>query len=271
MVLDGPVAAEAPESRPLVTLLAKKKSLDAPARILLGGAEQLKALLVKQEKSSGQVEADTSSSSSKQQPNSTKGSYSEDDFHKELLRLRQNWRLKKVSNTILGDLSYRTAGSLFKQCSGIFEVVKADSKSSSPSASALKVIVPSELEGVAFIQVVILKEFEHLASSTLNGNAFASAGMGEIAGGDTASAGSCSSGDAHWQQVLETAQNVLFCKELFSQLAREAIQLQAPIPHLVVGNQITSSLFPGKYCDTLRVPPRIKLTAKISLHSQVPS
>ena len=29
------------------------------------------------------------------------------DFHFELLRLRQNWRLKKVSNTILGDLSYR--------------------------------------------------------------------------------------------------------------------------------------------------------------------
>ena len=43
----------------------------------------------------------------------------------ELLRLRQNWRLKKVSNTILGDLSYRTAGSNFKQ-SGLFEVIKAD-------------------------------------------------------------------------------------------------------------------------------------------------
>jgi len=31
---------------------------------------------------------------------------------------------------------------------------------------------------------------------------------------------------------------------LFSQLAKEAILLQAPIPHLVVGNQITASLFP---------------------------
>lgn len=30
------------------------------------------------------------------------------DFHIELLRLRQNWRLKKVSNSIIGDLSYRT-------------------------------------------------------------------------------------------------------------------------------------------------------------------
>ena len=36
-----------------------------------------------------------------------------------------NWRLKKVGNSILGDLSYRTAGSQFKQ-SGLFEVSKAD-------------------------------------------------------------------------------------------------------------------------------------------------
>jgi len=30
------------------------------------------------------------------------------DFHIELLRLRQNWRLKKVSTAIIGDLSYKT-------------------------------------------------------------------------------------------------------------------------------------------------------------------
>ena len=33
--------------------------------------------------------------------------------------------------------------------------------------------------------------------------------------------------DQHWQRKLEAAQNVLFCKELFSQLAKEAISLQA--------------------------------------------
>lgn len=48
-----------------------------------------------------------------------------------------------------------------------------------------------------------------------------------------------------WQKTLEFAQNVLFCKELFSQLAREAIQLQAPIPHVVIGNQIRATLLPG--------------------------
>lgn len=48
--------------------------------------------------------------------------------------------------------------------------------------------------------------------------------------------------DMYWQQKLESAQNVLFCKELFSHLAREAVQLHAPIPHMVVANQIMASV-----------------------------
>ena len=30
---------------------------------------------------------------------------------------------------------------------------------------------------------------------------------------------------AYWQNKLESAQNVLFCKELFAQLAKEAVQV----------------------------------------------
>lgn len=48
--------------------------------------------------------------------------------------------------------------------------------------------------------------------------------------------------DMPWQQKLEAAQNVLFCKELFNQLAKEAVQLQASIPHMVIGNQITATV-----------------------------
>lgn len=215
MVLDGPVQAEPVEQKLYVTLLAKKKALDAPSKILMQGAEHLRDL-----------------------QNETKGARSPEDFHIELLRLRQNWRLKKVGNTILGDLSYRTAGSQFKQ-SGVFEVSKADenidplaspsnSTGSAKIKSALKVTVPSELEGIAYIQVTIQRDTEQLVSATLN-----------QFGGVTQKAA-----DLHWQNKLEAAQNVLFCKELFSQLAREAVQLQAPIPHMVVGNQITASLFP---------------------------
>lgn len=78
-------------------------------------------------------------------------------------------------------------------------------------------------------QVVIQKESEQLVSANI-----------------------CQSGgfdpalveDVHWQKKLEHAQNVIFCKELFAQLAKEAIELQAPVPHMVVGNQITCSLSP---------------------------
>lgn len=51
--------------------------------------------------------------------------------------------------------------------------------------------------------------------------------------------------EAYWQQKLEVAQNVLFCKEIFAQLAREAVQSKSSIPHIVVGNQIITNVFPG--------------------------
>jgi mediator of RNA polymerase II transcription subunit 17 len=58
-----------------VALIAKKRSLDAPAKILLAGAEHLRNL----------------------QSESNCNATAKSDFHLELLRLRQNWRLKKVS------------------------------------------------------------------------------------------------------------------------------------------------------------------------------
>ena len=38
----------------------------------------------------------------------TNAKQSHTDFHYELLKLRQNWRLKKVGNVILGDLSFKS-------------------------------------------------------------------------------------------------------------------------------------------------------------------
>ena len=46
MVLDGPVQYEPPEQKPYVSLIAKKRSLDTPAKILLMGAEHLRNLQV---------------------------------------------------------------------------------------------------------------------------------------------------------------------------------------------------------------------------------
>ncbi|CAN8000590.1 unnamed protein product [Ixodes hexagonus] len=219
MVLD-PVSQEPAEHKPVAMLVAKKKALASAAAIILNGAECLRA---------SQAEA---AGRSRLMP----------DFHAELLHMRQNWRLKKVGGTILGDLSYRSAGSRFWQ-SGTFEVSKSaqalaasggsPSELSSvgpPRGSSIKVTLPSELEGISYIQVTIQKDTETIASGQLSINLPQNA---------------FSNPETHWQQRLEAAQNVLFCRELFSQLAREAVQLQPSIPNLVVGNQITTSLFPG--------------------------
>lgn len=216
MVLD-PVQQEPLETKPMVQIYARKKALAGAASVLLTGAERLKT-----------------------SQNEAARNRTTPDFHIELLRLRQNWRLKKVSNTIIGDLSYRTAGSKYTQ-TGTFEVTKAedDEKNISPSSSpvpgatpskansALRVFIPSELQGVAYIEVLCQKDQEDLCSANIN-----LLGSGPPA----------SNPDMHWQQKLEAAQNVLFCKELFNQLAKEAVQLQAPIPHMVVGNQIMATV-----------------------------
>ena len=224
MVLDGPTMYEQPEQKKFVSLLAKKKALDNNvAKILLNGAEHLRSLQnAYRTGPSGGAESGSKAN----------------NFHFELLKLRQHWRLKKVSNTILGDLSFRTAGSQFKQ-SGIFEVIKADeseenaeggnTETHDPAKSVLKVNVPAELEGIAFIQVVIQKESEQLVSTNICQNGTFDPSLVE---------------DVHWQKKLEQAQNVIFCKELFAQLAKEAIELQAPVPHMVIGNQISCSLAP---------------------------
>ena len=44
MVLDGPVQTEPVEQKPFVQLLAMKKALEVPGKILLAGAEYLKGL-----------------------------------------------------------------------------------------------------------------------------------------------------------------------------------------------------------------------------------
>ena len=96
MVLD-PIPQEPPEVKPMAQVYARKKALANAANVLLTGAERLKA------------------SYSEQTTNKS-------DFHFELLKLRRNWRLKKVSNTIIGDLSYRTVNNKFQILESSFTI-----------------------------------------------------------------------------------------------------------------------------------------------------
>ncbi|XP_072021675.1 mediator of RNA polymerase II transcription subunit 17-like [Amphiura filiformis] len=220
MVLD-PVSQEAPppvKQVQIIQLVDKKTSLTSAASILLKGAQ---GMTRPQNVAAGTAKVNQ-----------------ESEFHAALHRLRLHWRLKKVGNNILGDLSFKTAGSRFWH-SGMFEVTKTpeEDMEDTPERKAcpLKVTVPSDLEGTSYIQVLIKEGEAEIAI------AFA-----------IQSSRSKVSEDPHWQERLEAAQNVLFCKEAFAQIAREAVQLKSPIPHLVVGNQIICNIFPGvQLCITL--------------------
>ena len=220
LVLD-PVQQDQSTYKPLAHLVAKKQSLQNASNIILSSVNRLKL---------AQTDLNRSRTA---------------DFQSELKLLRQHWRLKKSGNIILGDLSYRNSGSRFPH-SGTFEVIKNESSTahnSSPNSSTqqtpqnvLDVLIPSDLAGISYLHVSIHRDDKTLYESKLpipNSNSKTSSSSQQL------------SNTTSWQKKLENAQYVLFCKELFSHLAREAVQLQLPIPALVIGNKIIVTLFIG--------------------------
>ncbi|NWY24328.1 MED17 polymerase, partial [Pheucticus melanocephalus] len=220
----------------------KKKSLAGAAQILLKGAERLSKSVAENQENKRQR-----------------------DFNSELLRLRQHWKLRKVGDKILGDLSYRSAGSLFLH-HGTFEVIKNTDidldKKIPEDYCPLDVQIPSDLEGSAYIKVSIQKQAPDI--------------------GDLGTVNlfkrplpKSKPGSAHWQTKLETAQNVLLCKEIFAQLSREAVQIKSQIPHIVVKNQIISQPFPGRKLFKvlwLQLFPQILINVTFfNIHYLVPS
>ncbi|KAA0702463.1 Mediator of RNA polymerase II transcription subunit 17 [Triplophysa tibetana] len=207
-VSQDPNAAKTPQ---VFQLISKKRSLATAAQLLLKGAEKLTKSLAENQEQRRQR-----------------------DFNSELLRLRSQWKLRKVGDKILGDLSYRSAGSLFPH-QGTFEVIKNTDidldKKVPDDYCPLTVQIPSDLEGSAYIKVSIQKQSPDIGDlGTLN--LFRRPPKAKP-------------GSQMWHLRLEAAQNVLLCKEIFAQLSREAVQIKSQIPHIVVKNQIISHPFPG--------------------------
>ncbi|XP_072248140.1 mediator of RNA polymerase II transcription subunit 17 [Leuresthes tenuis] len=207
-VSHDPNAGKTPQ---VFQLISKKKSLATAAQLLLKGAEKLNKSLAENQENRRQR-----------------------DFNSELLRLRSQWKLRKVGDKILGDLSYRSAGSLFPH-HGTFEVIKNTDidpdKKIPDDYCPLDVQIPSDLEGSAYIKVSIQKQAPDIGDlGTVN----------LFRRPQKIKAGAQS-----WHVKLEGAQNVLLCKEIFAQLSREAVQIKSQIPHIVVKNQIISQPFPG--------------------------
>uniref|UniRef100_A0A673BAP0 Mediator of RNA polymerase II transcription subunit 17 n=1 Tax=Sphaeramia orbicularis TaxID=375764 RepID=A0A673BAP0_9TELE len=207
-VSQDPTAGKTPQ---VFQLISKKKSLATAAQLLLKGAEKLSKSVAENQENRRQR-----------------------DFNSELLRLRSQWKLRKVGDKILGDLSYRSAGSLFPH-HGTFEVIKNTDidldKKIPEDYCPLDVQIPSDLEGSAYIKVSIQKQAPDIGDlGTVN--LFRRQPKTKA-------------GTQPWHVKLEAAQNVLLCKEIFAQLSREAVQIKSQIPHIVVKNQIISQPFPG--------------------------
>ncbi|XP_028816946.1 mediator of RNA polymerase II transcription subunit 17 isoform X2 [Denticeps clupeoides] len=212
MALD-PVSQDntATKTPQVLQLVSKKRALATAASVLLKGAERLSKSVCENQENRRQR-----------------------DFNSELLRLRSQWKLRKVGDKILGDLSYRSAGSLFPHL-GTFEVIKNTDidldKKIPEDYCPLTVQIPSDLQGSAYIKVSIQKQAPDIGDlGTVN--LFRKQSKTKA-------------GSQSWHAKLEAAQNVLLCKEILAQLSREAVQIKSQIPHIVVKNQIISQPFPG--------------------------
>lgn len=207
---------------------AKKKGLNAAAEILLSGEKRLKT--------------------------AGEEALRDMNFHFQLLKLRKYWRVRKVGTKVLGDLSYRTAGSDFWH-SGNFEVLKKtldDCEEQQPPnpysnsnarifknkiAYPFEVEVGADLKGSATLRFSICRK---------NLKAFGSDNQVSPQSSFSVNEPLTNYNDPAWHKTLCAAQHVLYCRELFNCLAKEAVQLRTSCtltPFLVVGNKIIASIF----------------------------
>ncbi|KAK3740068.1 hypothetical protein QZH41_011402, partial [Actinostola sp. cb2023] len=219
MVLD-PVTQSQATPKPTVQLLAKRKNLSSAADIIAQGTKRMETAV--QERVDQQLR---------------QGGQKLEDFHSELIGLRQRWKLKKTGSSIMGDLTYRSAGSQFWN-PGLFEVSKANQaeEEESPSnclndSSLLEVKVGSDLEGVASVTVSICET--GASQETVKVQPRILARVQDLSNAPV------------WQRKLKSAQENIFCKELFTQLSHEAYNNRGPIINTVMGNEIRTEVFPG--------------------------
>lgn len=248
MIFDA-VQSQPTDQRPIVALMAKKKALQMASQMLLDGANRLRSVTNSRSQDGISSVIDnwmqTASSSSP-----THSQQDQPSFYSELREMRKTWRLKKLGNTIIGDLSYFRAVGVRFTPSTRFEVIKTSAGDRGPKNQALAVKLPPDLEGRAYIQVSIVKDDKILVdlSSSANGRYYEPAQ------------------ECSWQEKLELAQNVLFCKELFCHLANQAVQYQHVIPTTVNGNQIIIAIFPDVklYITLVHYTPNTKSTRQLS-------
>ncbi|XP_037935698.1 mediator of RNA polymerase II transcription subunit 17-like [Teleopsis dalmanni] len=166
-----------------------------------------------------------------------KGQRTPINYYQNLQRLVNNWGGFHEGKRIFGRLKSLSENSDYVN---IFEVVKSvtpindDKPTTSKNAvnnveTNLKVILPPELMGVAYLHIQITHEYVDCFRTALNN---------VVPQEDNVEG-------EEWEKTLQQAQNVLTSRELFDYLASETVTLTAVTPHLVMDNIILLTIHPG--------------------------
>jgi hypothetical protein len=169
--------------------------------------------------------------------------YCSNRFHLDLFKARQVWKIKKKGNKFIGDLGYRSVGCIdpFNQMRPNFEIIK----NNKDTKKFIKVLIPEEYRGTAFINVKIEKTSNE---SMINPSKTNKKGTRKLKKQqfdsnfslfslpDCVMASRCklpnksddpdndstqNNNNLSWHDSLERAQNVNYCKEIFNKLVRE--------------------------------------------------
>ena len=186
LVLD-PITQNPEPNKQTVQMLDKRKLLARAGAIIAKGASSLST---KKDKSEPIIVEE-----------------SDNEYFMQLMQLRQYWRVKKTGHQIIGDLSYRTAGSNFWH-QGLFEV-KPDHDNVNGSGKTLSVNISPDLTQKSDIVVEVIDKNNlcpsHIYSTCTTPN-FNIESM------------------CDWKHTLKMAQQHLFNKEIFSRLSNDAFQ-----------------------------------------------
>uniref|UniRef100_A0A914LE35 Mediator of RNA polymerase II transcription subunit 17 n=1 Tax=Meloidogyne incognita TaxID=6306 RepID=A0A914LE35_MELIC len=164
----------------------------------------------------------------------------EGNFTKELRKLRENWRVRKIGSTIYGDLGYKTYVPKFAP-QEIFDVFQKTQTSrqlgivrfNNPSYVGVNIA-----HNLCFRSklVVLIEPDDEKSALLLYKNRPTQQSINE----DQIK-------HIHWKQALPWAQNTLICKDILSQLINESVSAQQndALVSIATENSIVISLFDG--------------------------
>ncbi|OAF68116.1 Mediator complex subunit 17 [Intoshia linei] len=156
------------------------------------------------------------------------------EYKSQLLNLCKHWRVISRNDKIYVDVSFRSAGSHFWE-TGIIEIKrnKILHESKHQKFKLLNAVLPTNLQAVAWILVTLSnsdQSVDNILSFNVSINDFVKTVPSQFDPINT---------------ILNEAQNVLFCRELFAVICSECVQFSDTICTSIYENVITCELIGG--------------------------